>query len=182
MKIYTSKGDDGQTGILGGGRVAKDDLRPEACGTLDELNAVLGLARAEDLADDVDRLLDRVQNDLFEIGAELAATDPEARGLRTVGPPHARALEEAIDTFEAELEPLERFILPGGARAAGLLHLARTVCRRAERRVVALARNASEPISPDVLVYLNRLSDFLFVAARLANARAGRSDVPWQRR
>lgn len=181
MKIYTGKGDDGQTETLGGGRVLKDAVRPEACGAVDELSAVLGVARAEGLGEDVDRLIERVQNDIFELGAELAATDPEVRGLRTIGPQHIRALEEAIDRFDGELEPLESFILPGGTRAAGLLHLARTVCRRAERRVVTLTRVASEPISPELLIYLNRLSDFLFVVARVANARSGVGDVRWQR-
>jgi len=182
MRIYTRTGDDGQTEVLGGRRVPKDAARPEACGALDELNAVLGLARAEGVAEwaDVDGLLKRVQGEIFQVGAELAALDPEARGLRTIGPEHIRALEEAIDRFEEVLKPLDRFLLPGGSRAAGLLHFARTVCRRAERRMATLARTATEPISPDVLAYLNRLGDLLFVLARLANARAGVADVRWR--
>jgi cob(I)alamin adenosyltransferase len=182
MNIYTRKGDDGQTEVLGGRRVAKDATRPEACGALDELSAVLGLARADGLAEwaDVDGLLRRVQGEIFEVGAELAAPDPAERGLRTIGPVHIRALEEAIDRFEETIKPLDRFILPGGSRPAGLLHSARAVCRRAERRVVTLARTATEPISPDLLAYLNRLSDLLFVLARVANARSGVPDVRWQ--
>jgi len=182
MKIYTRKGDQGETETLGGGRVPKDALRPEACGALDELNALLGLARAGELGEwaDVDGLLKRVQGEIFEAGAELAATDPAERGLRTIGPVHTRALEESIDRFEETLKPLDRFILPGGSNAAALLHLGRTVCRRAERRVVTLARTAPEPISPDLLVYLNRLGDLLFVLARLANARSGVEEVRWR--
>ncbi len=181
MKIYTGKGDDGKTGVLGGARVSKDSARPEACGALDELNALLGLARAEGLAQDIDRLLERVQNEIFDLGAELAATDPKAAGLRPIGKTHIQALEQNIDRLEEQLEPLQCFILPGGGRPAGLLHFARTVCRRAERRVVTLARVAPEPISSELLIYLNRLSDLLFVVARAANARSGIPDVRWQR-
>jgi len=184
MKIYTRKGDKGETEVLGGVRVPKDAPRPEVCGTLDELNAALGLARAQGLPGrawtDADRLLERVQGEIFQIGAELAAPDPETRGLQTVGPEHTQALEQAIDRFDGALEPLDGFILPGGTPAAGWLHLARTVCRRAERRLVALSRGASEPISPGLLAYLNRLGDLLFVLARTANARAGVADVRWR--
>jgi len=182
MRIYTRTGDDGQTEVLGGCRVPKDAARPEACGALDELNAVLGLARAEGGVEwtDVDGLLKRVQGEIFEVGAELAAADPEARGLRTIGPEHIRALEEAVDRFEAALVPLDGFILPGGTPAAGFLHLARTVCRRAERRLVTLSRTEPDRISPELLAYLNRLGDLLFVLARTANARAGVADVPWR--
>jgi cob(I)alamin adenosyltransferase len=184
MRIYTRKGDDGQTEILGGGRVPKDAARPEVCGALDELNAVLGLAQAHGLAEgesvDLDRVVERVQGEVLQVGAELADPDPEARGLRTIGPQHTRALEEAIDRFDAALVPLDGFILPGGTRAAGLLHLARTVCRRAERRLVTLSRTGPEPISPELLAYLNRLGDLLFVLARAANARAGVADVRWR--
>jgi len=184
MKIYTRKGDDGQTEILGGGRVAKDAARPEVCGALDELNAVLGLARAHGLAEggavDLDRVVERVQGEIFQVGAELAAVDPQTRGLRTIGPEHTRALEEAIDRFDATLPSLEAFVLPGGTPAAGFLHLARTVCRRAERRLVTLSRTEPGSVSPELLAYLNRLSDLLFVLARAANARAGVADDPWQ--
>lgn len=178
MKIYTKTGDDGQTGLFGGGRVRKDALRITAFGEVDELNALLGVARAETLPAAIDALLERVQNELFDLGAELATPEPERFTFRKLGPAATLALEQAIDAHEAELEPLKQFILPGGSRAAALLHLARTVCRRAERRVVSLT--AAETVSPELIVYLNRLSDLLFVLARAANRQAGQGDVPWQ--
>lgn len=184
MKIYTRKGDKGETDVLGGGLVPKDAARPEVCGTLDELNAVLGLARAQGLAEggavDLDRLVERLQGEIFQVGAELAAPDPDTRGLRTIGPEHTGALEEAIDRFDAALEPLEGFILPGGTSAAGFLHVARAVCRRAERRLVTLSRTEPGSVAPELLAYLNRLSDLLFVLARTANARASVADVRWR--
>ena len=183
MKIYTKTGDGGETGLFGGGRTPKDSPRVAAYGDVDELNAVLGLARAlapEELAD---ALLQTVQRDLFTIGAELATPDPDkarkalSRSGAAIGDSNIAALEEAIDTHESRLEPLKNFILPGGTPKAAALHLGRTVCRRAERAVVALARH--EQISPAILRYLNRLSDLLFVLARAANALAGRPDVKW---
>jgi cob(I)alamin adenosyltransferase len=177
MKIYTKTGDSGQTGLLGAPRVAKDAPRIEAYGTVDELNAMLGLVRAEPLAAEIDRLLARVQNELFDLGGELAAPDPAKFGLDTLGPRHIAVLEAEIDHFEALLEPLKQFVLPAGSRSAALLHVARTVCRRAERRLVSLS--ALEPLSPHLVVYLNRLSDLLFVLARSANRLAGLPDVPW---
>ncbi|HEX3658850.1 MAG TPA: cob(I)yrinic acid a,c-diamide adenosyltransferase [Pirellulales bacterium] len=179
MKIYTKTGDDGQTGLFGGPRVAKDAPRIEAYGTVDELNAVLGIARCAQLPADVDALLARVQHELFDLGAELATPDPAKFNMRGLGAAQIQTLEQAIDTFEAELAPLKQFILPGGTLGAAQLHLARTVCRRAERRIVALA--AVEPIASELVVYLNRLGDLLFVLARLANARAGQQDVLWQK-
>jgi cob(I)alamin adenosyltransferase len=180
MKIYTKTGDDGQTGLFGGPRVRKDAPRIEAYGTVDELNSVLGLVRAEPLPPEVDSLLERLQNELFALGAELATPEPIARGTAWAGPGPIAALETAIDEFEQPLEPLRQFILPGGTRGAALLHLARTVCRRAERRVITLAATG-EPIAGDVVIYLNRLSDLLFVLARYTNHADGAPDVPWQK-
>jgi cob(I)alamin adenosyltransferase len=179
MKIYTRTGDDGTTGLFGAGRVGKNDPRIEAYGTVDELNAVLGLACAANPPAEIADVLRRVQHELFELGAELATPDPGAKGVPTIGPPHIARLEEAIDRHEAQLAPLRQFILPGGCPAAAWLHLARTVARRAERRVVSLA--GAQPISPQVVVYLNRLSDLLFVLARATNAASQVPDVPWQR-
>ncbi len=182
MKIYTKTGDGGETGLFGGGRIPKDSLRVAAYGEVDEVNAVLGLARTLDPQELVDALLQRIQRDLFTIGAELAAPDPDtvqkALSRRAaIAESDITALEDAIDSHESRLEPLKNFILPGGAPKAATLHLARTVCRRAERAVVALSRH--EQISPAILRYLNRLSDLLFVLARAANAHAGRPDVKW---
>lgn len=181
MKIYTRTGDAGDTGLFGGSRVPKDDPRVAAYGDVDELNAALGLARATPPGELFDETLEAVQRDLFAIGGRLAAPDP-AKGraaLEKTALEAARvgALEAAIDEADLELAPLRAFVLPGGAPKAAALHLARTVCRRAERSVVALAREADVP--PVLLVYLNRLSDLLFTLARLANHRAGRPDVTW---
>lgn len=178
MKIYTKTGDRGDTGLFGGPRVRKDDPRIEAYGAVDELNAALGLARCEPLDEPLDSLLASIQNELFELGAELATPDPQRLGTHTIAAAHIARLEAAIDQYEAKLEPLKAFILPGGTRSAALLHLARTVCRRAERRLVTLADR--EAISADLMIYLNRLSDLLFVLARLANRAAGLADVPWK--
>lgn len=181
MKIYTKTGDRGETGLFGGPRVGKDAPRIEAYGTVDELNSVLGLVRAQLAAGEIDVLAARIQNDLFALGAQLATPDPSAHQTALIGPPQIAALESAIDHFEARLEPLTEFVLPGGTPAAAHLHLARTVCRRAERRVVTLSRHSSEPIATDVIVYLNRLSDLLFVLARAVNREAGVGDVAWQK-
>lgn len=178
MKIYTRTGDTGETGLFAGGRVPKDGLRVEAYGAVDELNAVLGLARTVVADAELDAALARIQHDLFALGADLATPLNAATSwvVRADDAMTAR-LEAELDRFETELPPLTRFILPGGTPAAAHLHLARTVCRRAERRVVRLAH--AEPVNQAVLRYLNRLSDWLFVAARLANHRAGRADEPW---
>ena len=181
MKIYTGTGDSGETDLFGEGRLAKDAPRVETYGTIDELNAVLGLARAETLPEGIDRVLQRVQHELFQVGSQLATSHPERYGIRTIAAEHVRALEAEIDRFQAELAPLEQFVLPGGSRAGAALHVARTVCRRAERRLVAAVRQSEPPISTMLLAYLNRLGDLLFVLARRVNAEAGQPDIPWQK-
>jgi cob(I)alamin adenosyltransferase len=181
MKLYTKTGDDGSTGLFGGPRVAKNHPRIEAYGTVDELNSVLGVVRAEGIDAQLDETLRTVQNQLFSLGAELATPAPKAHGTNFMGSTQITALEAAIDRYEAGVEPLREFILPGGSKAAALLHLARTVCRRAERQLVALAAVSSEPISGNLIIYLNRLSDLLFVAARHSNKAAGFADVAWQK-
>ncbi|NJN66047.1 MAG: cob(I)yrinic acid a,c-diamide adenosyltransferase [Chloroflexaceae bacterium] len=176
MKIYTRTGDNGTTGLWGGQRVTKDAPRVAAYGEVDELNAMLGVVRASGVDPMLDEALGRVQQELFVVGADLATPGEATRIDRTSAESAAR-LEQEIDQFEAELEPLRQFILPGGALPSAYLHLARTICRRAERCVVALA--AAEPVNQAVLTYFNRLSDWLFVLARLVNVRAGVADVPW---
>ncbi len=178
MKIYTRTGDNGETGLFGGQRVRKDDLRVQAYGTVDECNAAIGVARASGSDPALDAVLAVVQNQLFVLGADLASPD-ESPHIPRVTEEMTAFLEAQIDAMEAELTPLKQFILPGGTLMAAHLHLARTVCRRAERVAVTLA--AEESVRAEILTYLNRLSDFLFVAARVANARAGLGDVPWQR-
>lgn len=179
MKIYTKTGDRGETGLFGGPRVPKDDVRIEAYGTVDELNAFLGQARSEELPAEVDQALARAQNCLFTIGAELAT--PRADRQRTAGisPAAVEELERAIDALEAALPPLREFILPGGSRSAAALHVARSVCRRAERRVVTLGRQDIGAVSETAICYLNRLSDYLFVAARHACHASGTAEVKW---
>jgi len=180
VKIYTKTGDDGITGLLGNRRVPKDDIRIEAYGTVDELNAVLGLARAQGLDSTSDKLVSQLQDELFAVGSALADPDPMGRYHNAIRPEHAVRLEEIIDALESELKPLSNFILPGGSLAAAELHLARTVCRRAERLVVRLTRQPGGDVSTALIVYLNRLSDLLFVMARVENHRAGVSDIPWK--
>ena len=180
LKIYTKTGDTGMTGLLGNQRVAKDHARIEAYGTVDELNAALGVARACGMDPAADALTARIQNELFVVGSALADPSPSGRFHNAVDAAHATGLETAIDSLEAELEPLTQFILPGGAPAAAQLHLARTVCRRAERLVITLSHQSGEHVSPALIIYLNRLSDFLFVLARFVNRRAGVPDSPWQ--
>ncbi len=182
MKIYTKTGDSGETGLLGGSRVRKSDVRVEAIGDVDELNASVGAARALVENPEIDAQLASVQEELFCVGAELAVAG-EARARAALPPVDEgwiSRLERTIDAWDTELPPLDRFVLPGGTRTAAALHLARAVCRRAERSVVALAARAE--IAPAVLPYLNRLSDFLFVAARLSNARARREEPLWDPR
>ena len=177
MKIYTKTGDSGETSLFGGARVRKDDSRIEAYGTVDELNSFIGVARAVWPSSSFDPQLHVIQSDLFDIGAHLASPGVS----RFAGPDTVRvaALEEAIDAMESELEPLTSFILPGGSLAAAHLHVARTVCRRAERLVVALGEG--DEATKASVVYLNRLSDFLFVAARFANRIHSVADAPWKR-
>ena len=181
MRIYTRTGDQGSTSLFGGGRVRKDHPRTAAYGDVDELNSAVGLARATAPAESFDDLLQAVQRDLFSIGGRLATPRPEkvAKTMeKAVLPPErAESLERVMDEAEAELAPLEAFVLPGGTPKAAALHVARTVCRRAERSVVHLA--AEEEVPPEILIYLNRLSDLLFTLARLANHRAGTPDITW---
>ena len=177
MKIYTRTGDLGETSLFGGARVAKNDPRIEAYGTVDELSSFLGVARAATLPAEIETMLDPVQRDLFDVGAHLAS--PGTSRFAGVDPQRVAELEAAIDAMERELAPLTNFILPGGTLAAAHLHVARTVCRRAERCVVALHDDTDATRS--TITYLNRLSDYLFVAARFANHRAGVTDVPWTR-
>jgi cob(I)alamin adenosyltransferase len=174
MKIYTKKGDQGETGLFGGDRVPKDHLRIQAYGTLDELNAALGLISPP--AQFGERIR-RIQGELFQLGAELATPREKKVSVALVGIAEVSRLETEIDTMEKTLAPLTHFILPGGTVTAAHLHVARTVCRRAERELVVLHR--AEPVRPDVLEYVNRLSDYLFVASRFANREAGVTDVLW---
>lgn len=185
MKLYTRNGDDGTTGLFGGQRVDKDDLRVEAYGTVDELNSHVGLALAGlDPKDDPDHaaMLTSIQNRLFEIGADLSTPrkpgDDDTQGyIPRIGDAQAAELERFIDTVCEGLPEMASFILPGGTELAARLHVARTVCRRAERLCVSL--NKIEPIGGVIIVYLNRLSDLLFALARRANRHAGLDDVPW---
>lgn len=181
MRIYTRTGDDGNTGLYGGVRVHKDDVRIEAYGTVDELNATLGLVRsAEDIPDDIAQFLEMTQNELFSVGAELATPNPIEHGTCFVTEQTVQQLEQTIDKYDAELTPLKQFVLPAGTFTAASLHLARCVCRRAERRVVTLI-STDKQVSPQIVEYLNRLGDLLFVLARVANARQSVADCPWSR-
>ncbi len=182
-KIYTRTGDDGTTALGTGERRKKYDLRIAAYGTLDEANAAIGIARLHTVGDaGLDAALARIQNDLFDVGADLC-TPGKGKGpggaRLTVTEPQVIWLEAEIDRLNAELEPLKSFVLPGGSAAAAYLHLARTICRRAERLVAELKDQAGEAVTPEVLKYVNRLSDFLFVASRHANAKGVR-DVLWK--
>jgi cob(I)alamin adenosyltransferase len=179
MKIYTKTGDSGQTSLFDKTRVSKADARVEAYGEVDELNASLGTARAAGVDDEIAGLIEWLQKDLFAVGARLA--DPSSRiaprvEKAAIGDAAVQRLEHAIDRLEETLPPLRRFILPGGSSSGALLHLARTVCRRAERRVIALGANAVDPV---LIIYLNRLSDLLFVMARAVNHRAGVPEAEW---
>lgn len=182
MKIYTRTGDEGETGLFGGGRVPKDDLRVEAYGAVDELNSALGVVVSQlgGATAEWSEPLRGIQSDLFAVGAILATPKGAKSAARVpeLGEGRVSEMESWIDALDRELTPLKAFILPGGAPLAAQLHLARTACRRAERRVVALSRGAEVPAL--LLKYLNRLSDLLFVLARAANARAGVADVEWK--
>ena len=181
MKIYTKTGDKGDTGLFGGGRVPKDDPRVEAYGDVDELNAVIGMARAVEPLPRIDEILLPMQRDLFSIGALLATPDLDKMhkhlAKANIDDRRIRELEQAIDNCDRDLEPLKAFIIPGGSRKGAVLHVARTVCRRAERRVVHLQREVEIPEL--VVIYLNRLSDLLFTLARLANVLTGMGEVTW---
>ena len=179
MKIYTKSGDKGDTSLFGGQRVPKDAQRIEAYGTVDELNSVLGIVRADGLEGEVDGILGMIQDQLFVLGADLATPrSVERKGLRRIGAKEAEFIEVTIDAQEKRLKPLKSFILPGGSPIAARLHFARTVCSRAERVVVRLSRN--EDIGEDCMIYLNRLSDLLFVLARSANHSANVPEVKWK--
>ena len=181
MKIYTKTGDTGDTGLFGGGRVPKDHVRVAAYGDVDELNSVIGLARATAPVEFEDALLEAIQRDLFSIGGHLATPDPDkvrkALEKASLSGDRVAEFERVIDAADRELPPLTAFVLPAGTPKAATLHVARTVCRRAERQVVHLARQDTVPEL--FIVYLNRLSDLLFTLARLANHRAGTGDVTW---
>jgi cob(I)alamin adenosyltransferase len=184
MKIYTRTGDAGETALFGGGRVPKDHPRVAAYGTVDELNACVGVAVAATVDTSIRERLGRIQHDLFAVGSLLATTPPEEgrprpKGLPTLPLERVAEMECWMDEAGEELAPLRAFILPGGTPGAAALHLARTVCRRAERAVVHLA--GQEAVEPGIVVYLNRLSDLLFTFARLENRRAGTPDVEWQK-
>ena len=180
MKIYTKTGDDGETGLFGGARVSKASLRVEAYGEVDELNSVLGWARLAVEDPGVDALLNQIQNDLFEVGAELGSTAERKQKsmMPLIEESQVERLEKAIDQYEEGPPALENFVLPGGSEGASRFHLARCVCRRAERSIVALADH--EPVRGEVFRYVNRLSDLLFTLARYANYVAGVEDIPWK--
>ena len=179
MKIYTKTGDRGDTRLFDGTKVRKDNVRVEAYGDVDELNSFIGAAASFLKDDDLVSMLAEVQKDLFSVGAQLA--DPgfknQSRAKFQLSKDRILALENAIDSFETELQPLRQFILAGGGNGGALLHVARTVCRRAERRVVSLSEKVE--VHPNVVEYLNRLSDFLFVIARLVNYREGKQEIVW---
>ena len=181
MKLYTKTGDDGTTGLFGGGRLPKASARVAAYGTVDETNAAIGVARATTLDGRMDAVLEGVQQDLFALGAELGCVPGRESKLPMplLGQAHVQRLEAAIDEADAASPPLKSFVLPGGSPQAASLHVARTVCRRAERAVLSLE---DAPARREVVVYLNRLSDLLFALARQANVVAGVNDVPWKPR
>jgi cob(I)alamin adenosyltransferase len=179
MKIYTRKGDGGETGIWGGRRLGKDDPRVAAMGSVDECNAAIGVALAEGVPPAVAERLGRVQRTLFVVGCELMAPETTGSGASVprLSPEEVTRIEELIDGYQAELPQLRNFLLPGGTRAGAHLHLARAVCRRAERQLTALARR--QPVAAAVPAYLNRLSDLLFVLARYVNHAGGAGDAEW---
>lgn len=177
MKIYTKKGDAGETSLFGGTKTRKSNIRISAYGTVDELNSTIGMVLSYSISKQGETILSQVQNDLFVVGATLATPDPQKSRIDQVSHSEIENLEQWIDTLEEELPPLKSFILPGGAGAGSTLHFARTVCRRAERETVQLAE--SEDIPPDTIIYLNRLSDLLFVLARYENKQQGEKETPW---
>ena len=180
MKIYTRVGDDGGTGLIGGGRVSKDHLRIEAYGTLDELSATIGIACSHSLNPEICELLRTVQDDLFVMGAQLATPGGATPSCGSISHADVQRIERGIDRYEAGLPPLRTFILPGGVPVAAALHLSRVVCRRAERRVVSLS--GQEAVSDALVPYLNRLSDLFFVLSRVVNREANIDDIPWRKR
>ena len=178
MKIYTKSGDNGDTALFGGERVPKDALRIEAYGSVDELNSIIGLIRSFKPQSSLDNMLRRIQHQLFELGADLATPGMvKSQAIPRIKKSHSAILEKRIDWYEKKLQPLKSFILPGGSLIASQLHLARTVCRRAERNIVRLSRK--ESIGKEIIIYLNRLSDLLFVMARYANHLDGQNEEKW---
>lgn len=177
MRIYSRTGDGGTTGLIGGGRVSKTDARIEAVGHLDELNAALGVSRTHPAPELISNALGRLQNLLFDAGAEVAAPPGSSWARPNIAADHIERLEREIDVMTGELPPLKNFILPGGAPLAAALHMARTICRRAERAVLRL--HELEPVRDELIQFLNRLSDWLFTAARFANQHAAHQDVIW---
>lgn len=178
MKIYTKTGDKGTTGLYGGARVSKDSPRIAAYGDIDELNALLGVARSETTHEPIRKALSEIQYALFILGAELASPKPDPK-IPVITAAHIDGLERQIDVITETLTPMKNFILPGGSKTSALLHLARTVCRRAERAVVHLGSLPGETVGNWVMIYINRLSDFLFILARLANQIEDIEDIPW---
>ena len=182
MKIYTKGGDNGETGLFGGERVSKDSPRIEAYGTVDELNSFIGLALIEAKDSEVKKLLEKIQNILFILGSDLSAPNNEKnknQNIPRISKIHYEEIEKEIDKFDSHLDELRNFILPGGCKSAALLHICRTICRRAERKVVAL--NNIVNLNPDIVILLNRLSDLFFVLARFENKVSGIEDVEWQK-
>jgi cob(I)alamin adenosyltransferase len=181
MKIYTKGGDKGETGLYGGERVSKDSLRIETYGTVDELNSFIGLTLGEVSDSEIKKLLKQIQNTLFILGSDLSTPDNKknkAHQIPRIKKSNYEEIEREIDKFDARLDELRNFILPGGSKGATLLHICRTVCRRAERRVVSLKNKVN--LNPDIIILLNRLSDLFFVLARYENKISGTEDVKWQ--
>ena len=179
-KVYTKTGDDGTTGLVGGTRIQKYDIRLEAYGTVDELNAAVGVIRSYAIPDDLKEMLEEVQNKLFNIGARLASDEKgdAFTSELSINPSHLQFLESNIDRLEEDLPELTRFILPGGDLAAAYCHVARTICRRAERKILEFSLH--KPVQPEIIHYMNRLSDFLFVLARKLAAVGGVEEKPWK--
>jgi cob(I)alamin adenosyltransferase len=182
MKIYTKTGDKGETSLFGGERVWKDNLRISAYGTVDELNSILGVAVNEITNKELREVINSIQNDLFTLGSDLASPLEKENKRFTIPRVNAQfveRLEKLIDNYDSQLPSLRNFIIPGGTKGAGLIHLARTVCRRAEREVISLAK--VEPITEEIKIYLNRLSDLLFVLARFENFSSNHPDIEWKK-
>ncbi|MGY8767929.1 MAG: cob(I)yrinic acid a,c-diamide adenosyltransferase [Pirellulales bacterium] len=179
MKIYTKTGDTGQTGLYRGQRISKDSLRISAIGDTDETNAFLGLVLIEELPEQISAMLSRIQGELFCLGAQLASEDPSKSGTDFLASAHIGQMESEIDSLEENLPPMTAFILPGGSKAGGLLHVTRAVCRRLERTIVALLQSDSEPSLQIALQYVNRLSDLLFVMSRSVNLAHGVQEIKW---
>lgn len=181
MKIYTKGGDKGKTSLFGGERVEKNNPRLEAYGTIDELNSILGFAIANELHSKTKNIILNIQNNLFVIGAELATpANVKSNAIKSIQSYEIKNIEDYIDEIELELKPLSSFILPGGSKSASLLHMARTVCRRAERRIIEV--DLEEKINPDIIVYINRISDLLFVLARFENHSSSTPEIEWKQR